>query len=274
MNDTALRAAIWLMDASDTLETSRELCLRCARANGLVVQHQFVSKPARYGRSQAFVDLLRRLETGDIAVVIVASLSELARSVPELRDIVDALAETNCRLIVAGEAIDTGAPGIGGFAAVVTALVRWRPFLNRQVLSAKSGSPGRATSQPRTITPFGFCWHEGVMEADPHEAPIRARVFELFSDIGQVAEVAAILNTSGARRRDRTRFTPTDIRRIIRDPIAKGVYRGNKRTPVPRMRTRGEEPGPLVAVRPLVSDELWDLCNRKLAEQLDDHDSD
>lgn len=71
----------------------------------------------------------------------------------------------------------------------------------------------------------------------------------------------------GARRRDRTRFSPKDIQRIIRDPIAKGVYRGNKKTPVPRMRTVGDEPGALVTVFPIVSDELWDFCNRKLDAQ-------
>jgi len=264
MDDPAQRTGIWLMDAPETFETSRELCLRCAQANGLVVRHEFISRSERFGRSRVFADLLERLESGEISVVIVATLSELARSVAELRDIVDTLAGANCRLIVASEGIDSSAPGIGEMSALVTALIRWRPFLTGQVVAASTTTLGRAATQPVNMTPFGYRWREGVLEADPLEAPIRARVFDLFADRGRSSEVAAILNASGARRRDRNRFSPRDIQRIIRDPIAKGVYRGNKRTPVPRMRTQGDEPGALVTVFPIVSDELWDLCNRKL----------
>lgn len=274
MTKTAPSTAIWILDSPETRDISRDLCLRAAQAQALTVDHQLIDQRPRFGRSRAFNALLQLLNDRAISTVLVASFSELARSVPDLRDLTDALAAADCRLIVVSENIDTGAQGIGVMAAVITALTRWPPFIGRQVRSAAVPTPGRARPQAQNYTPFGYCWHEGVLEPDPKEAPVRVRIFELFQEVGRASAVATAINAGGARRRDGGRFKVVDVERIIRDPIAKGVYRGNKRTPTPRMRTRDDEPGPLVAVRPLVSDALWEACNRKLGAAGAAHEAD
>lgn len=274
MTGQAPCAAIWLPDSPETREISHELCLRATRAAGLDVQHELIDQRPRFGRSKAFKALLGMLRDGDVSIVVVASLSDLARSVSDLRDMTDAMAAADCRLIVVGEDIDTGPLGIRVMSSVITALTRWPPFVTRHMRSPGNTSPGLARPVAPNYTPFGYRWQNGVLEPDPQEAPIRTRVFELFDALGRASEVATAINASGARRRDGGRFKVVEIQRIIRDPIAKGVYRGNKRTPNPRMRTRDEEPGPLVAVRPLISDDLWEACNRKLSREVAGTDTD
>lgn len=114
----------------------------------------------------------------------------------------------------------------------------------------------------RSPAPFGYWWSDGRLEPHPREAPIRAKIYSLFADLPDARQVAAALNARGQRLRQNKRFEAADVRRIIRDPVTMGVFRGNrKRAYDPALDSK---PIVYVPVAPLVSEALWKECNVKL----------
>lgn len=94
--------------------------------------------------------------------------------------------------------------------------------------------------------PFGYQRVIHGLAADPEEAVVRKKIFELFIETKKMQSVAETLNAEGHRTRTGTLFSTQTICRYLKNPIVLG--------------TLGE-------VERIVEDDLWKKCQDILDEQ-------
>lgn len=256
------RAGAWFIEGPRDAAFVPEDAMRVARDNGLEVVREYACLDTSEGRRSTRLRVISDLENGVITTLIAADLGVIAQSNPDLQDLANALARSESRLILFDDGLDTDRSGGGAFADIILATTMWR----RSILGTPVFSPEQLQAAApvaiRSPAPFGYWWSDGRLEPHPREAPIRAEIYSLFADLSDARQVAAALNARGQRLRQNKRFEAADVRRIIRDPVTMGVFRGNrKRAYDPALDSK---PVVYVPVAPLVSEALWKECNVKL----------
>jgi len=113
--------------------------------------------------------------------------------------------------------------------------------------------------------PFGFTWKSGELAQDPQEAPTYALLFDLFLVHQRKGAVAKLLNDQGLRTRAGKEFAFATIKRLLENPIAKGVHRSSVST----TDETGEQINTVVekSVPPIVSVSIWDHVQAILSGQ-------
>lgn len=93
---------------------------------------------------------------------------------------------------------------------------------------------------------FGYRRENGRLVADPDEAPVVLRIFELFAEHQRRQTVAEILNQEGCRTRAGAIFTTQTVTRLLNEEAFTGTEDG---------------------VAAIVSRDLWERCNAILQAQ-------
>lgn len=210
--------------------------------------------------------MLADIKKGHITGLIFSKLARLARNTRELLEFADIFQQHNADLTSLDESIDTSSPAGRFFYTLIAAMSEWE---RAEITSRVKASVSVRAKLGKSLggeAAYGYMWKDKELVLNPDEAPIRKLVHELFIQHKRKRTVAKILNDRGYRTR-RGLFTDTSIDRMLRDPIAKGMRRvnytestGDKK----RWKLKPQEEWVFVEAPQIVSDEVWDACNRIL----------
>jgi site-specific DNA recombinase len=214
--------------------------------------------------------MLEDVKRGHIHALIFSKLARLARNTRELLDFADVFRQYHADLVSLQESIDTSTPAGRLFYTMIAAMAQWeREEIGERIkasvsIRAKLGKPLNAKA------PFGYCYKGKKLVPDPKEAPIRKRMYELFLETGRVRTTARLLNDAGYRTRGGGRFDYSTVKRLIRNPTAKGVqiinfskYAGRNKSWTLKPQSEWVE----IEVDPIIPREMWEQANSILVER-------
>jgi site-specific DNA recombinase len=234
---------------------------------GKVYRLDAISGKSVMGRPET-AEMLDDVREGRISGLIFSKLARLARNTKELLEFADIFRQEGADLISLAESIDTSSPAGRFFYTLLAALAEWE----REEISARIAASvpirARLGKQVAGKPPFGYHWVEGRLVPHPEEAPILKLAFELFSEHRLIGRVARLLNEAGYRATSGKKFCDTSVRRLLTNPVAKGLRLANySRSDGVKRLLKPESEWVWVPVEPVVSEELWDECNAYLTDR-------
>jgi site-specific DNA recombinase len=214
--------------------------------------------------------MLRDVERGHITALVFSKLARLARNTKELLDFADRFRAVGADLVSLQEAIDTSTPAGRLFFTIIAAMAEWE---RSEIVDRIRASITVRAQMGKTLggaAPFGYQWKDKRLVADPQEAPIRRRMYELFDEHKRKKTVARLLNDAGYRTRKGAEFADSTVVRLIQDTTAKGQYRANHtfRDGNGKLRFKPETEWHFSPCEAIVPEDLWRRCNDLLRAEI------
>lgn len=213
-------------------------------------------------------EMLYDIKNGVISGIIFSKIARLARNTKELIEIADIFREYNADLISMDMSIDTSTPMGRHFFRMMSSMAEWEREIIADRVSTSVKTRAELGKQLGGQAPMGYQYVDKRLQIDKEEAPIRKMIFELFLQHRRMRTVARVLNEKGFRTRKGKEFSGTTIKRLLTDPVAKGLQVLNRQKVVGgKIYDKPEEEWSFHKVDPIVTEELWDKVNGIIAKQ-------
>lgn len=207
--------------------------------------------------------MLKDIYHGHITGLIFSKIARFARNTIELLEFAKFFKEHNANLISLKESFDTSTPSGKLFFTIIAAMAEWE---REEIVDRINASVETRAKLGKVMggIPFGY-QRKGKddIELHPEESIVRKKMYELYLIHKRYGTVARILNNEGYRTKRGKKFSDMAIKRLLKDPISKGVRR-TRFTKVgkngqPELRDSKEwffHKAP-----PIVSEKLWQEVN-------------
>lgn len=160
-----------------------------------------------------------------ISGLIFSKIARFARNTIELLEFANFFKENNADLISIKESFDTSTPAGRLFFRIISSMAEWE---REEIVERINASVETRAKLGKVIgaIPYGYRrkGKDGI-ELHPQESVIRRKMFELYAEHQRYGTVARVLNNEGYRTKRGKKFSDTAIKRLLKDPIAKGVRR-------------------------------------------------
>lgn len=213
--------------------------------------------------------MLADIKSGHITGLIFSKLARLSRNKRELEDFAEYFNLHNADMISLQESIDTSTPAGRMFYSIIAAQAQFEREETADRIDASVAIRAKLGKLLNKNVPYGYKVENGKMVLHPDEAPIRREAYELFLQHRRKYTVAEMFNAKGYRTRKNRLWKNTQIKDILTDGSAKGVYLFNriKRTKAWTGVLKPESEWGRIDCEPIVSFELWQQVNQILEEQ-------
>lgn len=217
--------------------------------------------------------MIHDIKTGAISGLVFTKIARLARNTGELIELAKLFQEYNADLVSMDMSIDTSTPIGRHFFRQMASMAEWE----REMIADRiAGSVAVRAELGRHIggqAPFGFKYVDKKLTIDPDEAPIRKLMFELFLKHKRKKTVANILNEQGHRTRRGNKFTDSTVKRLLTDPVAKGLHIMNRRYSSSNKpnKFKPKEEWFFHEIEPIVSEDMWNKVNDLITSQKKNH---
>lgn len=214
--------------------------------------------------------MLLDIKTGKITGLIFSKIARLARNTKELLEISDIFKEYNADLISLNESIDTATPSGRFFFTILSAMGQWEREEISDRVSASAKVRAQLGKHIGGRAPFGFKYVNKELTLDDEEAPIRKLMYDLFLENKRKTTTAEELNKRGYRTRDGKKFGYSTVKRLLEDPIGKGLHRVNYAKSMgqsKKWKLKPKEEWIFRSAPSIISEEKWNRIQAILLDQ-------
>ena len=215
--------------------------------------------------------MIADLKRGHIQTLIFSKLARLARNTRELLEFADLFRQNGADMVSLQERIDTSSPAGRLFYTIIASMAQWERDETADRVKASVEIRAKMGKPLGGPAPFGYQWKDRKLVPHPQESPVRKLMYDLFLEHGRKKTVVRLLNEGGHRTRKGAKFTAKTVERLLQDPTAKGLHRGNYTTRDGTSWTlKPADTWVHSEVESLVSTEVWERCNQMLGPALRD----
>jgi site-specific DNA recombinase len=213
--------------------------------------------------------MMADVKRGHISGLIFSKLARLSRNLREVQDFGDFFRESNADLISLNEAIDTSTAGGRMFFNLLGVFGQWEREELADRVNASFHTRAKMGKLLNRSCPYGYKVVDARLVLHPEEAPIRREAYELFLIHRRKHTVARMFNEKGYRTRKNRKWQWAQIKTMLADPSAKGVYVFNKTKRVGNWKSveKPESAWGRIECEPIVPESLWNQVNQIIEEQ-------